>query len=273
MADVAYSPQHFKPGEAPPKRGGGILVVYGHPSVGKTRFCINTWDVDTPLYFANFDRDASHLLSQYQGTGGVYYDEFTALTPSQALSCLDRLTGMKNAAMSKGEGVFVLDNFLACYELVILAKYDSAKMGAMGYGPVNLWLRDFMLGLERAGIWCLLTAPSKEVWISIVNQNTGNRTGQATGTFDPDGWFGSGKGDYHMVGEVWLYTNRKMGAEPNPVVGQVLDESLGAYLPALQQQLEFYGKLTLSKKRPAVEGVILKNPSLYNILKLMKEIE
>src|SRR3990172_4616079 len=223
-----WQPAHYKPGEAPPKRGGGILIVYGHPSTGKTRFAINTWEVGTPLWMANFDRDASHLLSQYQGTAGVFYDDFMALTPTQATSCLDRLTGMKNAAMSKGEGVFVLDNFAACYEIVTLAKYDHGKMGALAYGPVNAWLRDFMLGLERSGVWCIITAPPKEIWVSVINPNTGNRTGQATGLFDPDGWKHA---DFHIMGEVWLYTNRQMGAEPIPVRGQVLDESLGAYLP------------------------------------------
>lgn len=270
MGEVSYQPQHFKPGEAPTKRGGGILIAYGHPSVGKTRFGINTWEVGTPLFYANFDRDASHLISQYQGEGGVFYDEFVSLTQQQAQTCLDRLTGMKNAAMSKGQGVFVLDNFAACWEMVQLAKVNpNDRRGAMAYGAANGWLRDFMLGLERSGVWCIITAPAKEVWITIISQS-GNPTGQATGTFDPEGWKHA---DYHIMGEVWLYTNRKMGAEPTPIVGQVLDASLDAYLPANQTALEFYGKITLAKKRPAVEGVILRNPTLLNVLKLMKEVE
>ena len=63
----SYQPQHFEPGEAPAHKAGGIIMIYGHPSVGKTQFCINTWDVADTLFCANFDRDSSHILKKSFG--------------------------------------------------------------------------------------------------------------------------------------------------------------------------------------------------------------
>lgn len=264
-----WAPRHFNPGDAPAKKQGGILIVYGHPSVGKTQFAINTWDVADTLYFLNFDRDASHLIKKYEGTGGCYYEEFSALTRTQANTCLEKMTGMKNLAMSAGKGVFVLDNFLHADEIVTLAKVDpDDRRGGLAHGPRNLWWRDFLFGLERSGCWVILTAPAKEIWVSVNNPNTGNRTGQATGLFDPDGWKHV---NYHITGEVWLFTNRPMGAEPTPVSGQPIMEDV--FMPMVPKTLEFKGKIMLAKKRSSVEGVIVSNPTLAKILKVMKETD
>jgi len=264
-----WSPKHFKPGEAPPRKRGGILVAYGHPSVGKSWFGINTWDVADTLYYLSFDRDASHLLEKFAGVGGVYYEEFSALTRTQATACLEKMVGMKNVAMSAGKGVFVLDNFLHADEIVMLAKVDpDDRRGGLAHGARNLWWRDFLLDLERSGCWVILTAPAKEIWTTIINPNTGNRTGQATGLFDPDGWKHV---DYHIMGEVWLFTNRPLGAEPSPKAGQPIMEDV--FMPAVPANLEFKGKIMLSKKRAAVEGAIVNNPTLKKILAVMKEID
>lgn len=250
---MTYQPQHFKPGEAPKPKGGGIILVYGHPGVGKTKFGIDTWDVATPLFYANFDRDASHLITNYKGEGGVFYDEFVALTQSQAKAALERLAGLKNAAISTGKGVFVLDNVAHADEIVTMAMVDpNDRRGAMAHGPRNLWWRDFLLSLERSGLWCILTAPAKEIWISVMGAN-GKMQGQATGLFDPDAWKHL---DYHVVGELWLHTNRVMGAKAIPTDGD-------------RPPLEFKGQITLSKKRPQVEGMILANPTLALVLKAM----
>ena len=99
MAD--YQPRHFKTGTAPAPHGGGILIVYGEPGVGKTQFCVETADVGTPLYMCNFDRDAAHLLKKYKGEGGIYYEDFMALTKQQAEACLDKATA-SNTDRDKG---------------------------------------------------------------------------------------------------------------------------------------------------------------------------
>lgn len=270
MTDAAYQPKHFKPGEAPERRGGGIVVAYGHTAVGKTSFCVNTWDVATPLFFANFDRDASHILKQYKGEGGIYYDDFVALTKEQAIRNLEHLTGMKNAAMSKRQGVFVLDNFQAFYEMVQLAKLSGDdRKGALAYGPVNSFIRAFLFDLERTGIWCILTAPSREIWTTIISQS-GNPTGQATGKFKPAGW---GDVDYHAFSEIWLYTTQKVGASPQPQEGMPLDAEKGIYFPKQPETYDYYGQIRRSKHYTTVEGVIVKNPTLKAMLEIMKEIE
>ena len=71
---------------------------------------------------------------------------------------------MANAAINTGKAVFMLDNAAAAADIVTLALYDKQKFGALAFGGVNVWWRDFLLPLEKAGIWCLLTGPSKEVW-------------------------------------------------------------------------------------------------------------
>ena len=265
MAQTDYQPQHFKPGTAPAPHGGGLIIVYGEPGVGKTQFCIDTADVSTPLWYSNFDRDAAHLLKKYKGEGGIYYQDFMALTKAQAETCLEKLEGMKNAAMSAGKGVFVLDNFAHCYEIVQLAKLDQSKSGPLGYGPVNLWLRDFMLGLERAGVWCLITAPAKEIWITVTNPNTGNKTGQATGLYDPDGWKHA---DYHIIGSVWLYTNQPIGAERQP---KSTPSSGDTEMPVNYPETVYKAQIVESKKRPSAKGMIIKSPTLAKVLKLMGE--
>ncbi len=261
-----YQPQHFAPGGAPPSKPGGIVMIYGHPAVGKTQFCVNTWDVGDTLFFANFDRDASHILKKYQGAGGVYYDQFTALTQPQAKGVLEKLEGMRNAAISKGKAVLVVDNAAACADIVTLALYDPKKFGALAYGGVNTWWRDFLLPLEKAGIWCLLTAPSREVWEEL----------KSTGMYSSDGWKHL---VYHIMGEIWLTNNRPPGGKNNPKSLELPkkegEESNPSEmeLPADYPTLEYKGQIMLAKKRPAVKGMILKSPTLKGILKAMKEGE
>ncbi len=254
---MTYQPAHFKPGESPSTKPGGIIMVFGHPGVGKTQFCVNTWDVADTLFFANFDRDASHIIKKYTGQGGVYYDQFTALTQPQAKGVLEKLEGMRNAAISTGKAVLVIDNAAAAADIVSLGLYDPKKFGALAYGGVNTWWRDFLLPLERAGIWCLLTAPSREIWAEL----------KSTGLYGSDGWKHL---DYHIMSELWLFTTRPLGAKNEPQsAGAAGDLEIPKDYPAL----EYKGQIMLAKKRPAVQGMIMKSPSLRGILKAMKEIE
>ena len=44
-------------------------------------------------------------------------------------------------------------------------------------------------------------------------------------------------------------------------------------LPADYPPLEYKGQIMLAKKRPSVQGIIIKNPTLKFLLKALKEIE
>jgi len=254
---MTYQPQHFKPGEAPATKPGGIITVYGHTSVGKTQFCINTWDVADTLFFANFDRCAAHIIKKYQGEGGVYYDQFTALTQPQAKVVLEKLEGMRNAAISTGKAVFVIDNAHSCAAIVSLALYDPKKPGALAYGVINAWWSDFLLPLERAGIWCLMTAPSKELWADM----------KSLGLFEPDSWKHL---DNPIMAELWLFTTRPLGAKNKPEAASVAGE---IELPKDYPTLEYKGQIMLAKKQPDRQGIILKNPTLRSFLKVIREVE
>ncbi len=264
---------HYKPGEAPPSKPGGIIMVTGMESVGKTWFGINSWDVSPRLFVANFDRGAGHLIKQYKGEGGVEYEEFTAVTRQQAESELVKLDQLKGLAQSSGSGVFIIDNASAWWDLVKMGKNKdtSGKPLPREFAEANLYARDFMLSLERSGLWCLLTAPPKELW-------SGART--STGLFDAEGWRHQ---DFHIMAEIWLYTNRPLGAKPQPAgSGQMVGDM---ELPAqaefnadgvLQRgypTVEFKGQIQLAKKRPSVEGMIMRDPTLAKMLRAMKEIE
>ena len=166
---------------------------------------------------------------------------------------------MRNAAISMSKCVFMLDNAAAAADIVALALYDPKKFGALAYGGVNTWWRDFLLPLEKAGIWCLLTAPSREIWAEL----------KSTGLYGSDGWKHL---DYHIMAELWLFTTRPLGAKNEPKMTAQAGEM---WLPDESEypKLEYKGQIMLAKKRPAVQGMILKNPTLKGILKAMKEGE
>ncbi len=256
---MTYQPQHFAPGESPPTKPGGIIMVYGHTAVGKTWFGVNTWDVADTLFFANFDRDPKHLVKKYKGPGGVYYDQFTALTEQDAKAVLEKLEGMRNAAISSGQGVFLIDNVSNCADIVAMALYDKTKYGALAYGKINAWWSSFLLPLEQAGIWCLLTAPSKEIWSEL----------KSTGLYGADSWKHL---DNPIMSELWLCTTRPLGAKNEPKMATPAGD---LWLPDESEypKLEYKGQIMLAKKRPAVQGMIIKNPSLKILLKAMKEVE
>ena len=113
--------------------------------------------------------------------------------------------------------------------------------------------------MEKAGIWCLLTSPSREVWAEL----------KSTGLYASDGWKHF---DYHIMGEVWLTNNRPPGGKNNPKsAGTAGDRELPD--PEEYPKLEYKGQIMLAKKRPAVQGMLMKNPSLKGILRAMKEVE
>jgi hypothetical protein len=72
------------------------------------------------------------------------------------------------------------------------------------------------------------------------------------------------------MSELWLFTTRPLGAKNEP-------QSAGAAgeleLPADYPALEYKGQIMLAKKRPAVQGMIVRNPTLKMLLKAMKEVE
>jgi hypothetical protein len=230
------------------------------PGVGKTLFGIRTEDVEQRLYMANYDRNASHLIAQYKGSGGVEYEEFTAMHKQEAQACLDRMDNLMAIAMAGGSGVFLLDNGAAWWDIVKLAKHKDANTRIpREFAEANTYARGFMLNAEKSGLWFLITAPPREIW-------TGAKT--STGLYEADGWKHQ---DFHTMAEIWLYTNRKVGADPQPVGSGTMVGELE--LPANEEPLEFKGKIMLAKRRPTVEGLIMKDPTLAKLLRAMKEIE
>jgi len=264
---------HYKPGESPPRKPGGIILLTGMEKTGKTWFAVNSWDVSPRMFFANFDRSASHLIEKYEGKGGIEYEEFTALTKQQAQGELARLDSLKALAMSSGSGVFLLDNGAAWWDLIKIAKNpdNTGKPIPREFAEANTYARDFMLTLERSGLWVILTSPPRELW-------TGSRT--STGLFKQAGW---GHIDFHIMSEIWLYTNRPVGAKPQPVGSGTLvgdmelpqDPQYNADGVLLKgyPQLEFKAQIQIAAKRMSLNGLIMKDPTLAKMLRAMKEIE
>jgi hypothetical protein len=74
--------------------------------------------------------------------------------------------------------------------------------------------------------------------------------------------------DNPIMAEVWLFTTRPLGAKSEP---QSAGTAGDLELPAGYPPLLYKAQIMLAKKRPAVQGMILKDPSLAKILKAMKE--
>lgn len=259
----------YSQGTSPDEGQGGILLFYALPGAGKTTIAIlETEKVAEPLFFANFDRSASHLLARYKGTK-YYYDRFHAGNKEEALDCLERLGLMRQAALQAGHGVFSVDNGLAFWDIVKLAflpKQSSGEPLPKEFADANSYIRDFLLGLEESGLWIIITAPASQVWV-------GAKT--AMDMYSPDGWKHQ---DYHYLAAVELFCRTAPGPALEELNRYGLWRPLGGRLAPVQSdeamfQFTYHGQITSAKRRPVAQGQIMDNPTLLKVLMVLKELK
>jgi len=250
-----YQPKRFQPGDAPPKRKGGIIRIFGLEGSGKSQLAINSWDIAQPLFYANYDRCASHLLKAYKGEAGFFYEEFGKLdSRADAKSACERLDAFANAAISVGDGVFVIDNENNEWSITKKAYLPNEDAAAKDYDDANEFERNIRLGLEAAGIWTVITTPAKQKWF-------GARTSTLDGEtyYEPYGWAHT---KFMATAEVWLYRSPlSPGATITPS-GDMAD-------------YKYLAEIRTAKYRAAVEGVVLgeeKPVTLRGILEVVKAI-
>ena len=90
---------------------------------------------------------------------------------------------------------------------------------------------------------------------------------KSTGLYGADTWKHL---DNPIMAEVWLFTNRPLGAKDMPLSAGTAGE---LELPADYPTLAYKGQIMLAKKRPAVQGMLMKSPTLAKVLRAMKEID
>jgi len=181
---MSYITKPISPASLPTKEAGYITLVYGDKGSGKTTFAIDTADIAQPLWFANFDKDCSALLSQYKGTE-IYYERFNpTLNKVQATRECDRLYDMVKAA-SKVGGVFVIDGAKFMHNMVTEAylptKMNDDKAYPKEYGDVNVYHGKLNAALEDSTLWPIYLASATEIWKAMT---------EGTGLYTYDGWNG-----------------------------------------------------------------------------------
>lgn len=252
---MSYQPKLYQPGEAPTRRMGGVIIAYGFEGVGKTTFAINSWEVAEPMFFCNFDRSASHLLTDYKGEAGFYYEEFLkADTKAEAKTHIDKLEGMVNAACNVGSGVFVIDNGANAWGLVkraFLPESGSREPYPKEYEDANFFFKNMILSLEQAGLWVIVTAPARQLWFGAKTDSVdGEKYYEAEG-------FRSLK--YMSIITVWLHLSlQSPGAVARPS-GNPFSHT-------------YHAEYRSVKYRPEIEGVVLDDPTLKTVLKGAKAI-
>ena len=229
------------PNEIITKKGGFIFLVAGLSGVGKSTFTINSHEIDQPLYYANFDRDASRILSQYKGDL-IYTENFrVADTKIGAGNEIRKLQQFVSFACGEKQGVFVLDNIAACWNIISKAFLpDEDRPAPKEYSDANGCLRTILLTLEDSGLTTILTSPVKEQWVSA---------SKTSGLLEPDVWKHL---QFHAVTEVYLFRTGKMTAvAPFPVE----TPTMGV----------FKGLIMEAKLQPSAIGVIIDNPTMKDI--------
>ena len=239
---MAYQPTPITPSKLEVKTGGYIFLVSGLGGVGKTSFAINSQAVDVPLYFANFDRDASHLLAKYKGDL-MYLETFRrADTKPGALGELKRFRQFVDFARQEKQGVFIIDNVAAAWNIISKAYLpDEDRPAPKEYADANGFMRSLLLDMEDSNLTTVLTAPVREQWISASKTN---------GLVEPDVWKHL---QFHSVAEIYLFRTGKVTA-----IAPIPTEEL--------TQGQYKGLIMEAKLLPVVIGTVLDNPTMSSVV-------
>ena len=245
---MPYQPVPLIPSEIKVKSGGYIYFLTGLGGVGKTTVAIlGSQEIDVPLYYANFDRDASHILAKYKGEL-LYTETFRrADTKAGALREIGRFRQFVDFARREKQGVFVLENIAAEWNIVSKAFLpDEDRPAPKEYADANGFQRSIILDLEDSGLTTVITGPVKEQWLSA---------SKTSGLVEPDVWKHL---QFHAVTEVYLFRTGKITAVP-PVPTEAL--TCG----------DFKALIMEAKMNPIVIGTVLDNPILKDIIAATSE--
>lgn len=243
----------YQPGETPAAPKGGIILIFGMESTGKSTLTIKTEDVANPLFYNNFDRDATHLLKAR--TQPYQYETYKARTRAEAVTQLQKFDlGVAQAIGSPPDaagsrGVFAIDGGSYFWDIVKLAKLpeNDDDPPPKAYDEANSYVDDRLLTLTQEGLWVVITSPAKEVW-------TKERSG--SGEYEARGW---NRMKFHLIVEAMTFLDTKArGTAPVPLAA-TFNYTYNLYIKT-------------SKKRPLVEGAVLVDPTLRKLLEKTKDL-
>ena len=244
----------YTPGETPPEAKGGIVLLFGMESVGKSTMAIRSEDVANPLFYNNFDRDAAHLLKAR--TAPYHYEQYRARTHAEANAQLTKFDDSVTLATRSPvnpdgtRGVFAIDGGSYFWDIVKLAKLpaNDDDPPPKAYDEANSYVDDHLLHLTQSGLWVVITSPAKEVW-------TRERSG--SGEYEARGW---NRMKFHIIVEAMMFLDTKpRGTLPVPLAS-TFNYTYNCYIKT-------------SKRRPMVEGVVIADPTLRKLLEKTKEIK
>lgn len=240
----------IKPSEIVRKEGGILSLAFGMKGTGKSTFAIDSADIARTLYFANFDRDATHLLNQYEGDR-ILYEEFKGTkTKGMAVAACERFDKMVTDACQADEGVFAIDNGSAWWDMVKLAYLPEKSSGDIypkEFGEANNYMRWVVSKLEASNLYTVITCPAMEIWKQMT---------AATGLFTFEGWKHLGNA---VINAVYLYSpGQPEGVPLNPAEAD--------------WNVTYRAIITNAKWNPTVQGTVMEGQDrrLATLLKWTK---
>jgi hypothetical protein len=232
----------YSPGQFPDNPMRGIILAYGFGGSGKTSLLMSGEEVAAPVFHANFDRRADHLLRGLKQP--FYAAQFTPPSTSrEAGAILNDLESLLETALIEKTGVFGIDGFHTMWDTAVMALVDpNERSGLSRYAPANNWMKGYLTRLENSGLWTVITAPAKQMWGDYKPPR-----------FMPDCWVHY---EYSVLAEVRMYVE----GEPRGTVENPVEDSwLGNYK----------AQIAKSKLRPKSQGVVIDKPTLAKVLEVI----
>lgn len=153
----------YSPGQLPDNPMRGIILAYGFGGSGKTSLIMSGEEVSAPVFHANFDRRADHLLRQLKQP--FYSAKFTPpSTTREAQEILVEMDTLLETAIVEGHGTFGLDGFHTFWDTVVMALVNPNEVGLSRFAPANNYVKGYLTKAENSGLWTILTTPAKQMW-------------------------------------------------------------------------------------------------------------
>ena len=237
------------PSEIPTRTEGSSTLVWGLEGSGKSHFAINTGLDVSAIYYLNFDRDVSHLLSKFQGEE-VVHSKFVLTTKMQATRDCADIVSIVEAAARKGNCIVVFDNvqnWRSISNTAYLPEGEDRPIPRQ-YEQSNNHQRSVALILEEStqNVHTIFTVPAGPKWIG--QQRKVQEAGEDM--LEAKSWEGL---DFAVQQSIYLFNqgHSKM-TKPTPT------ENLSG--------VDWKALIITAKLNPIVQGLIISNPTLGSVL-------
>ena len=231
----------YQPGQLPDIPMRGIIMAYGFGGAGKTSLIMSGEAVAAPVFHANFDRRADHLLRTLKQP--FYAAQFTPPSSGrEATAILSDLETLLETACIEKHGIFGIDGFHTMWDTAVMALVDTNDRNLQRFAPANNFMRGYLQRLENSGLWTIITAPAKQMWGDFKPPR-----------FMPDCWVHY---EYPTIATLRLYVE----GEPRGTVETPIEDSwVGRYRCQVER----------AKLRPKSQGIVVDEPTLTKVLEVI----